>query len=304
MIILRSLAALVALSCFTSCYLKSDLEAEKQRLSELKTKHRKLQQHASDLYVKPIRDIFEAREALAELDAKTDSIKASTEKGKLEIESLREEFATYRKSYRERLYASITKHQFPSLEIPQRGRIENAQIIGIHDGEIFYRCENERGRFSSSELPNEIRTYLMLDQEAADIEIFPEIVSASVIAPAPPATKPAEASGSLASQEIDEALSMSSFSGRLEEHTKKMDRLVDRRAELEASRQLINMRLSTLRDNRSKHKKIVRERGSYQSKRALRAIDELEDEIKARGKQINQKVIILNSLIKKARVSS
>ena len=304
MTITRIFIATFAVSSLTSCYNKADLEERQQTFFELRAKHREMQKGAAAMFKKYTNDVTVARDALAEVQAEEDSIKALIGSKKLEIESLPEEFATYRKLYRDNLYASLMQQTFPSVEIADRGTVTEFQITSLRGDEVYYESADGRGHFPFTEIPPEIRTYLMLDEEAADLEQFPEIVPTPTTVLALPGYEPE--SPTIPPTDDGEYNASPIFVSDTvsKKREAELDRLYDRRAELSSSSKLIKIKLRMLRLNRTKHSKLVADHGSFQSKRALRAIDDLETGIRDRSAQIERKMVILDMLIRKARVSS
>jgi len=240
--------------------------------------------------------LIKAREAFRDAQFKADSIEASIESSKLKVESLREEFASYRKSLRESRLASIHEHTFPSMNIGENGTVKEVTINEIKEGEFHYQSKNGRSHFFVSAMPPELRRYLMLDEESSDIKQYPEIVSASIIQQKR-FIKPLVSNLESTKRESN----TKNYPNSADEHRKKMDHLIDRRSELEVSRQILNLKIRTLSERQSQHKKNIRDTGSYQSKNALRSIDKLRTDARDRLSQIKTKLIILNSLIEKAR---
>ena len=109
--------------------------------------------------------------------------------------------------------------------------------------------------------------------------------------------KPAnDSEGSTPTPEINHLNPNTNFKAQ-EEHRKEIAALINRRTDLGTSQRLLKVNLSTRRE----HQKLVTEHANTTSKRTLRDIEALESKINNRSRSIQKKIIVLNSLIQKAR---
>jgi len=121
-----------------------------------------------------------AKETTEASVAKSDEMEAALQNAKLEIQTLKEDFAIYRHAYRTKLRKDSPKVIFPEMKISEELTLNNFRIRSIENGEICYLSNDGFGRIPLSNAPQDIVDFLHLAEEAKDRAIFPEIASRRV----------------------------------------------------------------------------------------------------------------------------
>ncbi len=174
----RSAAIGFTLIFLAACQPDTLLEIQMERIAEADAKLTKVRLESQVVVARSKEKKLAVEEAVESSISRADEVEAALQDARLELQTLEEEFVSYRNSYRTKLRADVLETTFPEVTLSKERTFKNFRIRLIENAEIHYTSNNSTGRipFSFSDAPPEIASFLRLAEEAQDRAAFPELV--------------------------------------------------------------------------------------------------------------------------------
>ena len=161
---------------FVACQPDTALDAPNERIARADARLTKIRLESQKAVARSKEKILAVYEATGIAVASADGAEATLEDAKLELETLVEEFATYRHAYRSKLRTDLLEIAFPEMTLSGGQQLTQFRVRNIENAMVSYSSSEKIGRMPLVELPRPIVEFLRLAEEAKDLEAFPELI--------------------------------------------------------------------------------------------------------------------------------
>ena len=161
---------------FVACKPEATLDASRERSKRADSKLTIIRLESQKTVAMGKEKLLALQESKESSIVVADEAEAALEDAKFELQTLKEEFATYRNTYRTKLRTDILETVFPDVIISGGRQLTDFRVKSIKDAEMAYMSNETMGRIPLAEIPPVVGDFLRVTEETEDREIFPELV--------------------------------------------------------------------------------------------------------------------------------